>query len=97
MTAKEQIFQEAINLPWTFPFTIFFMKSSLKVKDKEILEKSENEEVAKEKTVKLYVRSLEDKPNLDFIKTTYDITLDSYSRFGTSTISLSFTSFLLLC
>ena len=29
-------------------------------------------------------------PNLDFIKTTYDITLDSYSRFGTSTISLSF-------
>ena len=35
------------------------MKSSLKVKDKEILEKSENEEVAKEKTVKLYVRSLE--------------------------------------
>lgn len=38
------------------------MKSSLKVKDKEILEKSENEEVAKEKTVKLYVRSLEDKP-----------------------------------
>ena len=62
MTAKEQIFQEAINLPWTFPFTIFFMKSSLKVKDKEILEKSENEEVAKEKTVKLYVRSLEDKP-----------------------------------